>query len=573
MSAFISAEVLESRRLFSGAVYTTDATGLPLLTSTPPGSNAVTLFLDFNGEVTPSKTYLPFETDGNTASFNASEQAAIYDTWRAVVSVYSAFNVRVTTDQSLITPGDSKTAWMIISDSNSGTSAYTNSINGTIQGFALNSNATSANGHMGIAHEFGHMFGLYHQSKIDEWGTQTSEYINGYDDTHGALSGSSFANPLIKWYLGTRDGGSGGVIQDDLSVIAATIVTKTGTGDGFRTDDYSDTTATTLTATNGTFQADGIIERLTDIDYFKIASTGGRYAIAALPTYESGLAPKFEVLDASSNIIATVDSTGYRTYGSSNYIDNGQDLTIDLPAGNYYIKVRSHGDYNDLGEYRLTASKLPDADYNTANVSYEGNGKGGFTTYDSSTDTFTVGASGTTLDASGNPNASTSVYDNSRFVYKILTGDGSVTTKLTGLLNAQEAGLNTYSHAGVEIRQDLSITSPMAQLYARGGGIGGLRFSSRDTGTTTQSFGSVNSSYGIGDYLRLVRTGNTITAYASHNGTTWSSASTRQLSHSAARSTSASHPTPARRTIFPCRHSRARPSPAPSPRQRKRSTR
>jgi hypothetical protein len=73
-----------------------------------PGSNRV-IYLDFHGrtvtgtawndaETGPSFPEPPFDTDGNPASFSASEQAVIQSVWQRVSEDYAPFDVDVTTE-------------------------------------------------------------------------------------------------------------------------------------------------------------------------------------------------------------------------------------------------------------------------------------------------------------------------------------------------------------------------------------------------------------------------------------------------------------------------------------------
>src|SRR6185369_713818 len=130
---------------------------------------------------------------------------------------------------------------------------------------------------------------------------------------------------------------------------------------------------------------------------------------------------KLELFDSSGNLLAAKDDTAWRA-GNDN---DSEDFTLDLAAGTYYAKVTSHGDYGDLGEYAFLAAPLP-AGWSSTDVHNNATGRGGYVSYDPSTGTFFNGGSGadiwTTTDAF-------------RFTYQVLTGDGSITARVTQLDN------------------------------------------------------------------------------------------------------------------------------------------
>jgi hypothetical protein len=120
--------------------------------------------------------------------------------------------------------------------------------------------------------------------------------------------------------------------------------------------------------------------------------------------------------------------------------------------------------------------------------------------------TFTQAGSGTV--------GSTS--DKLRYTYQTLTGDGEIIAKISVLQNT-----DTSSRVGVMIRDTLATNSK--EIFMGMTGTNAYRWLRRTTtgGTTT----STSSSTGTvpNTWVRLVRSGTTITAYKSTNGTTWTS--------------------------------------------------
>ena len=104
--------------------------------------------------------------------------------------------------------------------------------------------------------------------------------------------------------------------------------------------------------------------------------------------------------------------------------------------------------------------------------------------------------------------------DKLRFTYQTLTGDGEIRAKISVLQNT-----GTSSRVGVMIRDTLANNSK--QIFMGMTGSNAYRWVRRTTtgGSTT----TTNSSTGTvpNTWVRLVRSGTTITAYKSTNGTSW----------------------------------------------------
>ena len=109
-----------------------------------------------------------------------------------------------------------------------------------------------------------------------------------------------------------------------------------------------------------------------------------------------------------------------------------------------------------------------------------------------------------------------STADELRYSYQTLTGDGEIIAKISSL---QDTG--TSSRIGVMIRDTLAPNSK--EIFMGMTGTNTYRWDRRTT--TGGSTSSTNSSTGTvpNTWLRLVRSGATITAYRSTDGTTWTS--------------------------------------------------
>ena len=121
-------------------------------------------------------------------------------------------------------------------------------------------------------------------------------------------------------------------------------------------------------------------------------------------------------------------------------------------------------------------------------------------------------ASGGTFSVSG---AGVDIWDASdqfRFVYQTIDGDGEIVARVDSLQT-----VNEWTKAGVMIRADL--TAGAANAMAGASATHGLLFQSRVSlgamSTNQMASGSAPR------WVRLVRSGNTLTGYQSADGTTW----------------------------------------------------
>ena len=103
--------------------------------------------------------------------------------------------------------------------------------------------------------------------------------------------------------------------------------------------------------------------------------------------------------------------------------------------------------------------------------------------------------------------------DGFRYVYKTLTGDGSIVAQVTAI-----QFLHEWTKAGVMMRATLSGGSPQAMMFVSANK--GLAFQRRvaANGLSTHTSGGTGQAP---QFVRLVRTGNTFTASRSADGTAW----------------------------------------------------
>jgi ABC-type transport system involved in multi-copper enzyme maturation permease subunit len=124
------------------------------------------------------------------------------------------------------------------------------------------------------------------------------------------------------------------------------------------------------------------------------------------------------------------------------------------------------------------------------------------------------------------------VTDSFTFARQALTGNGSITARVTALTAEHHTGPGStapwsvpWAKAGIIVKQSTSQGSAYAAMMATGGN--GVRMQYDYTGDIAGLPGSVSAAHPR--WLRLTRSGDTITGYDSANGTHWTRVGTVQL--------------------------------------------
>lgn len=374
--------------------------GLPMLDSAP-GAHA-TLFLDFTGSfesnwwqtvggkiksydnvVTPA-----YDTDGNPATFSASEQQEIRDIWAAVAEDFAPFAINVTThyygsfgnNEALkVAIGGEDDDWLDRPDSEpTGTSergSFYNSARNTVFVFEDNLQSGFSTDRWKIAttvsHEAGHAFGLRHSSKWGADGKLVNEYNPG-TDVWTPIMGANASVDRTTWSLGTSELGPKSM-QDDMKILAGS-----QNGFGYRLDDHGGwlDTATPLAAPITAFQATtgkGVITKTTDTDMFSFTTNGGSVEIkvngaaGTAAWYQhrmNNLIPKVQLFNAAGRQVGYGAAT--TTLGSAAVIN------ANLAAGTYYASVSSLGDYGNVGQYTISVKNVTSNSKATATAPAKG---------------------------------------------------------------------------------------------------------------------------------------------------------------------------------------------------------
>jgi hypothetical protein len=107
--------------------------------------------------------------------------------------------------------------------------------------------------------------------------------------------------------------------------------------------------------------------------------------------------------------------------------------------------------------------------------------------------------------------------DNFRFVYQTLSGDGEIKARVSSA-----TGPSTWSKIGVMIRESLNANSANAMMLITPTTSNGFSFQLRaSTGASSSQTLSGPLNAAPNNWVRLVRSGNTLTGYKSADGVTW----------------------------------------------------
>ncbi len=344
-----------------------------LLHSNPGATKRI--YLDFDGHTTTGTFWLggativtpAFDIDSNPGSFSATELARIRESWERAAEDFLPFNVDVTTEdpgiEALRKVGSSDTEWgirVVIGQNTApapgaGGVAYLNSFSWNTDTPCFVFSGSLGNDPKNIAecisHEVGHTLNLSHD------GDASQEYYDGHGS--GAtgwapIMGVGYYKNLSQWSKGEYTGAD--QLQDDLAII-----TNATNGFGYRNDDFGSTvaTASNLNFSNSTtISTTGIIERNTDLDYFRFnLAVGGAATININPAVNGpNLDIEAKLYNASGTLLLT-----------SNPINAiNASFSTTLTAGTYYISIDGVGmgnplttgytDYGSLGFYSITGT-------------------------------------------------------------------------------------------------------------------------------------------------------------------------------------------------------------------------
>jgi hypothetical protein len=341
------------------------------------------IYLDFDGHKTKGTDWNDdhglksivtpaFSLDGST-KFSDLEKERIRAIWERVAEDFRPFDVDVTTEDPgendlkrtgrwdrewgiRVAIGGSTFDWFTPTDGREvGGVAYVGSFTWDSDTPCFAFSADFGDNEKGIAevitHEVGHTLGLSHDGLLPD-----IEYYYGHGT--GAtgwapIMGVGYDSEVVQWSQGEYPDAN--QPEDDLAIITSQ------NGFGYRRDDHGDRfgTANRLKEDDGSFVGSGIIERNTDVDFFRFrVREEGTLSLDVSPFYRG---PNLDILatlyDEDRNVIAT-----------SNPIDAlWAGFNLSVLEGTYYVSIDGTGkpaagddygysDYGSLGAYSITAT-------------------------------------------------------------------------------------------------------------------------------------------------------------------------------------------------------------------------
>ena len=160
--------------------------------------------------------------------------------------------------------------------------------------------------------------------------------------------GNSYYATRGIWWNGTTT--SATTYQNDLAILSSST-----NGFGYRPDDHDNTpaSATPLLVSGSSVSGLGIIETMSDVDYFSFTTDAGTLSLSAMPLAQGGMLDlKLSLYTSTGTLVASASTSSL-----------GESLTVTVPAGSYRVAVASQGNYGDLGQYTISGTIVPQANF------------------------------------------------------------------------------------------------------------------------------------------------------------------------------------------------------------------
>jgi len=363
------------------------------LHSRPGAPNVV--FIDFDGHVFTATAWgagsfsaVPYDLDGDYATFNDTERRRIVDIWHRVAEDLAPFNIDVTTEEpasfnrytgrivvtkdtdangvSMPSKGAGGVAYVGVFGASNYQSYYSpalvyyNNLGGGVETYVAEA----------CAHEFGHNLGLSHD------GTTTGDtYYSGQGSglvSWAPIMGNSYYNNVTEWSKGEYPNAN--QTQDDVAIIQGVL--------GLVPDDHGNTisSATALVVDadgsvvssnpeldpqNVLKQNKGLINSAADVDVFAFSAGAGAISLSVRPAWDAfyrdttrrgaNLDIRVELRDAAGNLVTSDDPSS----------DTAATVSATVGAGSYYLLISGEGvgsastgytDYASIGQYFINGS-------------------------------------------------------------------------------------------------------------------------------------------------------------------------------------------------------------------------
>ena len=255
--------------------------------------------------------------------------------------------------------------------------------------------------------------------------------------------------------------------------------------------------------TAGSRHATMFVSAANGLAFQRRVTTGG---VSTNTSAGSGAAPYWVKLVRNGNTFSasfSADGTNWTLAGSES-ITMPDTIYVGLPITSHDDTTLATATIDSVAVNQLSTSPPPPPTLPAgwANADVGSVGLAGSATYSSGV--FTVGASGADIWGAA---------DQFHFAYQPLTGDGTITARVSGLTNT-----HSWAKAGVMLRDTLADGSAHATMFVSAGR--GLAFQRRVLGGGTSTH-TAGAAAGVPHWVRLSRSGMTFTAYTSADGVSW----------------------------------------------------
>ncbi len=364
------------------------------LHSRPGAPNVV--FIDFDGHVISGTAWnsgssisaVPYDLDGNNATFNDTERRRIVDIWHRVAEDLAPFNIDVTTEEPasfnrytgrILVTKDTDATGANMPSKGAGGVAYVN-VFGNSNYHSYYSPALVYYNNLGSgnetyvaeasSHEFGHNLGLSHDGT-----TSGTTYYSGHGSglvSWAPIMGNSYYNNVTEWSKGEYPDAN--QTQDDLAIIQTKL--------GLVADDHGNVTGSgtalvlgsggSVVSSNPELDPDnllpqnkGIINSATDVDVFTFTAGAGPLDLTVRPAWDAfyrttsrrgaNLDIKLELRNSGGSLVTSSNSSS----------DTAANISVIVSAGTYHLLVSGEGagtsssgysKYASLGQYFINGN-------------------------------------------------------------------------------------------------------------------------------------------------------------------------------------------------------------------------
>jgi len=329
------------------------AAAVPVLNSRP-GAAAV-IYLDFDGETVSGTAW----DNGGTIVAPAARlnTTQINEVWERVVRDFEIFDVNITTSRAVhdAAPINKRTHCIVTSNDQAargaGGVAYVGSFTDNFSTHKIcwvfmDTSAKSCA--EAASHEVGHTLGLGHDGRTASGGQPREEYYEGHGS--GAtgwapIMGVGYYRQLTQWSRGEYARANN--TQDDIDIIGETLKIP------LLNDDHGSTRATASNITGD--RAEGLAERRTDFDYFRVDLPAGKHSIFLQPAAFTNLDLELQVENSTGGVLATSNPAEELAATATFTLATPQTIFLRVdgkgkgdPGGTGY------SDYASLGLYYLS---------------------------------------------------------------------------------------------------------------------------------------------------------------------------------------------------------------------------